>query len=77
MYWSYHILLNSSIEDSYETTILCTVSPIPILAFVLFSAEKATVEVSSFNYIKITKYSNMFQLGCKYFKNPTQHSEEH
>lgn len=46
MYWSYQILLNSSIEDSYQTTILCSISPIPILAFVLFSAEQATVEVN-------------------------------
>ncbi|CAO1359984.1 unnamed protein product [Diamesa hyperborea] len=51
MYWSYHILLNSSLEDSYATTILCSISPIPILSFVLFSAERATVEAVSISRV--------------------------
>ena len=45
MYWSYHILLNSSLEDNMDSTILCTLAPFVIVAFVLFSAERATVEV--------------------------------
>ena len=69
MYWSYHILLNSSIEDSYATTILCSVSPIPILSFVLFSAERAKVEVNSLNYLALT-ITKLSQLGSQYFKNP-------
>ena len=47
MYWSYHILLNSSLEDNIDSTILCSISPIPVVAFVLFSAESATVEAQS------------------------------
>lgn len=45
MYWYYHILLNSAMEDNIDSTILCSIAPIPIVAFVLFSAERATVEV--------------------------------